>query len=427
MLLYSALLATVLLLRTLWHWKGTAKNMPATELKARLGKVPAELADSVAERTVWLHAVSVGEVLAASRLVRELEAALGPGWRVVVSTTTRTGQQLAREHFGANRVFYVPIDLASSMRAYLDSLRPAAVVLMESEIWPRMLHETKKRGIPVIVANARVSDRSFRRSRYVRWIWKYVLRRVTLWLAQTEEDARRLLAMGALPGSVRVGGNLKFDVRSTAPRPMTEALRRYAAGRPVLVAGSTVVEDRAHEEESLFAAVSDLWKTHPDLLVIVAPRHPERFQTAENLARARGATVRASSILSGADVDRDARIVLLDTIGDLAFVYSIATVAFVGGSMLWAGGHNPLEPAQFGVPIVMGSSFENFREIVRSMQAAHAILIAGNSRELHEAFARLLDHPEEAQEMGAHAREVFEAQAGATQRTVDAVLEQVQR
>ena len=202
MMLYSFALAVGLAGWTL-RWLVPIFRAPEAReaMPQRLGRVPAALATAVAgKRVVWVHAVSVGEVLASTRLVAELEAALGTGWLVVISTTTPTGQALARERFGADRVFYMPLDFAFAVRAYLRVLKPAALVLMESEVWPRMLYECRKAGTPVVVVNARVSDRSFHRSLKVRWIWSRVLRRATLWLAQSEEDARRLVAMGASGG-----------------------------------------------------------------------------------------------------------------------------------------------------------------------------------------------------------------------------------
>jgi 3-deoxy-D-manno-octulosonic-acid transferase len=223
MAVYSALMAAAVVLAAPW-W--LARMLGSGRYRAglgeRLGRVPAELIAAVSgRRVVWVHAVSVGEVLAATRLVAELEAALGAGWLIVISTTTATGQALARERFGAGaagaqagRVFYYPLDFVWAVRAYLRALKPELVVLMESEIWPRMLMECGRRGVPVAVVNARVSDRSFARGVRVKAVWGWVLRRVSLFLAQSEEDARRLVAMGARESSVRAIGNLKYDVRA---------------------------------------------------------------------------------------------------------------------------------------------------------------------------------------------------------------------
>ena len=439
MWLYSALLVVVLVVSSPW-W---VMRMLTTEryregLRERLGQVPPRLREAVGpyaeqRKVLWVHAVSVGEVLAASRLVGELENALrrrGERWRVVVSTTTRTGQALARERFGAERVFYFPLDFAGPVRAWIKALNPGALVLMESELWPRMLHECWLAGIPVIVVNARVSDRSFERAMKVRRWWGPVLRQVSLWLAQSEEDARRLVSMGADAGSVRAIGNLKYDVHAAKESKVAALVKEAAAGRPIVVAGSTTEGksgDRATWEEFV---VLQGWREGADhdpikALLVIAPRHPERFVAIESVViEFRYAVVSKwltnQVVRNGADKPRE--VVILDTIGDLAAVYGVADVAFVGGSLVRRGGHNPLEPAQFGVPVVMGPSYENFRDIVSSMQKANAIRIVQNGDELHSAFAELLANPKVARAMGERGRSVFEKQQGATGRAIEAIL-----
>jgi len=453
MAFYSALLALALVIRTVVYLKPMlAATQDREELRQRLGRVPAALAQAVAgKRVLWVHAVSVGEALASSRLVQELESALGEGWIVVVSTTTRTGQKLARERFGAGRVFFYPLDFAHAVRPYLDALRPAAVVLMESEVWPRMMYECRRRGTPVVVVNARVSDRSFRRSKWVRWIWSRVLRRATLWLAQSEEDARRLAEMGARPECVRAIGNLKYDVRAPKQSRVAGLIKEVAAGRPVIVAGSTVgtmkLED-PNEEEIVLKAWQDLPQRDSGVLLVVAPRHPERFDLVASMVGTSHARATALETLRGPDGFRiEYDVVVLDTIGDLAAVYGIGDVAFVGGSLIRRGGHNPLEPAQFAVPVVMGPSFENFREVVNKMQAADAIRIVGGggqaagvsiaaslreasgrddrselTEELEHVLLELLTDREAARAMGKRGQRVFEEQQGATGRAVEAIL-----
>src|ERR1700761_1093516 len=443
MWLYSVLLAIALVASSPW-W---LTRMFTTEryregLRERVGQVPARLREAVGpyaeqRRVLWVHAVSVGEVLAASRLVGDLENALrrrGERWRVVVSTTTRTGQALARERFGADRVFYYPLDFALPVRAWIKALNPGALVLMESELWPRMLHECFLAGIPVIVANARVSDRSFERAMRVRRWWGPVLRKVDLWLAQSDEDARRLRSMGANAESVRAIGNLKYDVRAPKESKVAALIKEAAAGRPIVVAGSTTEDesgDRASCEE--VAVIQGWWEgtgREPiKALLVIAPRHPERFMAIESLVlEFRYAMVSKwlthEVVRNGNDKPRE--VVVLDTIGDLAAVYGVADVAFVGGSLAKRGGHNPLEPAQFGVPVVMGPSHENFRDIVLSMQKANAIRIVQNSDELHSVLAELLANPKAARAMGERGRSVFEKQQGATGRAIEAILATLQ-
>ena len=443
MWLYSGLLAIALVASSPWWLTRMFRTERYREgLRERLGQVPARLREAVGpyaeqRRVLWVHAVSVGEVLAASRLVGELENALrrrGERWRVVVSTTTRTGQALARERFGADRVFYYPPDFAGPVRTWIKALNPGALILMESELWPRMLHECFLAGIPVIVANARVSDRSFERAMRLRRWWRPVLRKVDLWLAQSDEDARRLRAMGSNPESVRAIGNLKYDVRAPQESKVAALIKEAAAGRPIVVAGSTTEDqsgDRASCEE--VAVIQGWWEgtgREPiKALLVIAPRHPERFVAIESLVlEFRYAMVSKwlthEAVRNGNDKPRE--VVVLDTIGDLAAVYGVADVAFVGGSLAKRGGHNPLEPAQFGVPVVMGPSYENFRDIVLSMQKANAIRIVQNRDELHSVLAELLANPKAARAMGERGRSVFEKQQGATGRAIEAILATLQ-
>ena len=439
MLLYSLLLTVALVLMAPW-WVYRLMTTDRDWLRQRLSGPAAALKEAVrGKRVIWLHAVSVGEVLAASRLVGELETALqvlDAGWVVVISTTTKTGQALAKERFGSERVFYMPLDFAWAIRAYLRVLKPAALVLMESELWPRLLHECERAGVPVAVVNARSSDRSFARGMKVRWVWGRVLRKISLWLAQTEEDARRFVALGAHAEAVKVGGNLKYDVRAPKVSRVAELIKEAAAGRPIVVAGSTVASTEKYIE-SEEAQVVQSWMKGAlplDALLVLAPRHPERFNEAWKIAF-NFPSLKATELLAGkrssdavARTHPDGRsleaidIVLLDTIGDLAAVYGMADVAYVGGSMFPRGGHNPLEPAQFGVPVVMGPSFENFRDIVAKMQAANAICIVNDEEQLEGVMLGMLKDPEAARAMGERGRRVFEEQQGATGRVVAAIV-----
>jgi len=457
MALYSLLLMAVLVVGApYWLVRMATSGRYREGLGQRLGRVSTALREAVAGRkVVWVHAVSVGEVLAATRLVAELEKALGEGWVIAVSTTTATGQRLAKERFGADRVFFYPLDFAWAVRANLRVLKPKLLVLMESELWPRMLVECGRAGIPVAVANARVSDRSYARGLRVRAAWGRVLRRVDLFLAQSEEDARRLVAMGVRVEAVRAIGNLKYDVRAPKASKVAELIKAAAAGRPIVVAGSTVGGTKSGDpnEESWLTTI---WQgMDVEALLVLAPRHPERFQAVADDASKEFATVRATELIAGKEGtqfsyqvrdpgDRRPEIVVLDTIGDLAAVYGIANLAFVGGSVIKRGGHNPLEPAQFGIPIIMGPSSENFRDIVARMKAENAICITDGEAQLpteravpnhpfrSEIYAmrdsletvmmRLLTNYEEAQAMGERGRAVFEAQQGATGRAVEALV-----
>jgi 3-deoxy-D-manno-octulosonic-acid transferase len=426
MLAYSALLTLALALSSPWWLLRMATTERYREgLRQRLGAVPEQLVATIqGKRVVWVHAVSVGEVLAASRLVGELEAALGDGYRVVISTTTRTGQALARERFGSKRVFYMPLDFAFAVRAYMGALKPAALILMESELWPRMLHECVRGGVPVVVANARMSDRSFARAQRMQWIWGRILRKPALWLAQSEQDALRLVIAGVRAERVRVAGNMKYDIRAPKQSRLPEWIRSVARGRPIFVAGSTVDVVPA-EEELVIEAWKESLRGERNALLVLAPRHPERFSVVEALLRSIR-YVKASEHLGaddGAEISSlGIDVVLLDTIGDLAAVFGVADAAFLGGSLVRKGGHNPLEPAQFGVPVVMGPSYENFRDVVTKLKEVGGIRIVHDEVELGGMVAELLANREEARAVGEAGRRVFEEQQGATERSVRAIV-----
>jgi len=419
LIVYSFALAMVLVLGAPWWLVRMATSGKYREgLTERLGLVPRRVREGIAgKRVVWVHAVSVGEVLAASRLIDELGQRLAGGspegaWRVVVSTTTKTGQQLARERFGAERVFYFPLDFAWAVRAWLRALRPKLVVLAETEFWPRMLAECRRGGVPVAVVNARISDRSWPRYRRLAWLWRHFLGGLAVVLAQTDPDAERLLALGA--ANVRVAGNLKYDVRAVRAAPVTEMLReRLPIGAPVLVCGSTL----AGEEELLLETLA------PGIVMVLAPRHPERFGEVAEMLRRRGiAWVRRSEWMLAPSGITPGSVFLLDSIGELASVYSLAQAAFVGGSLVGAGGHNPLEATQFGVPVVMGPSYENFRGIVEELRRHDAIRIV-QAAELKDALAEMLEGGVESRALGARGREVFERESGATERSVKVLIE----
>jgi 3-deoxy-D-manno-octulosonic-acid transferase len=404
-----------------WLWRLATSEKYHEGLRERLGRVPDRLVQGPdgdgGRPLVWLHAVSVGEVLAVTRLVQALDAAL-PGYQVVISATTQTGHALASERFGAHRVFYCPLDLPWAVRAYLQALEPRILVLVETEFWPNLLHGCLRREIPVAVVNARISDRSWPRYRMLRWLWRPILGRLSRVLAQTQTDADRLLALGCQPELVSVAGNLKFDVRVTEEADATRILKSMTASLRFLVAGSTL-ED---EEALLVAEWPRMLAANPRLAMILAPRHPERFEAVAALLEKSGKLWCRRSDWKNRPARplRPGEIVLLDSIGELASIYSLASVAFVGGSLVPAGGHNPLEPAQFGVPVVMGPHYENFVAITDSLREADALRIA-EREDVGTVLIALINDRERAVAMGARGIEVFERQAGATDRCVAAI------
>jgi 3-deoxy-D-manno-octulosonic-acid transferase len=420
MVVYSSLLLAVLVLGAPW-WlvRMATSGRYRAGLAGRLGRVPEGLRAAVAGRdVVWVHAVSVGEVMAATQLIRELKAKL-PGWVVAVSTTTETGQRLALERLPESPVFYLPLDFAFGVRRYLRVLGPKMLVLIESELWPRLMNECAKDAVPMVVVNARVSDRSFPRYMRLRRLWRPLLGKVSLFLAQSKETAERLVKIGAPAERVRVSGNLKYDVRVGEESALTKMLReRLPVDARVVVCGSTL----EGEEKMLLEAWPAVLAGEPRAVMVLAPRHPDRFAAVAGMVAGSGfGLVRASEFRERAGSVEAGSVFLLDTIGDLASVYGLAAVAFVGGSLVAKGGHNPLEPAQFGVPVVMGASYENFREIVEVMRESDAVRIVSTAS-LGEAMVEML-RDDAARAMGERGRAVFGAQAGATARTVEALME----
>ncbi len=412
--LYTALLAFALLVSLpYWLAQWLRHGKYRASLSERLGRVPAKLSGAAGKPTIWVHAVSVGEVLAVSGLVSELKRAF-PQHRVFISTTTATGQQLARGRFGENSVFYFPLDFGFAIRPYLRSLRPELVVIAETEFWPNFLRLAHRSGARIAVVNARISDRSL--SGYRRWrrIIRRVLEPVDLFLSQTEQDRERLVAIGVPENRVQVSGNLKFDAATPAAVPIVArfgAALQQSQTKPVIVCGSSV----EGEEELLLGAFAKVLETHPHAVMILAPRHPERFGVVTQLLEKGRIRFWRRSSWHGESVSGG--IFLLDSIGELAALYALADIAFVGGSLVPRGGHNILEPAQYGVPILVGPYTENFRDIVKSFEIRGAVRVA-TSGELAQAFLELASNEEQRKSMGGLAAETLRAHTGATQRTL---------
>jgi 3-deoxy-D-manno-octulosonic-acid transferase len=422
--IYSALLLAALVVGApYWLLRMATSGRYRAGLAGRLGLIPDALRAAVAGRQVgWIHAVSVGEVMAATQLVRELRIAL-PGWVIAVSTTTATGQRLAKERLPESPIFYLPLDFAFVIRRYLRVLHPSLLILTESELWPNLIQECAHSGVPMVVVNARISDRSLPRYLRLRRLWRPLLAQISLYLAQSDENAARWLRIGAPPDRVRVTGNLKYDVRAAGASALVKPLREYLPeGAAVVICGSTL----EGEEKMLLEAWPAVLAVEPRAVMVLAPRHPDRFPTVAGLVSGSGfPMLRASAFRERPVAVEPGSIFLLDTIGDLASVYSLGTVAFVGGSLIPAGGHNPLEPAQFGVPVVTGPSFENFREIVDAMVLHDSIRVVATDN-LSRALVAMLRNRDDAQALGERGRTFFEAQAGATARTVQALLELMQ-
>ena len=374
-------------------------------VRGRLGRGP----ETKAAGALWIHGVSVGEIAIAATLARALPDDLP----LVVTSITPTGQDLARRTLSDRAtVSYFPYELGFAVRRFFRRHRPAALVLAEGDLWPLVLRHARRARIPVVVVNGRVSDTSYRRMARLRPLLGPLLDPVDRFGVQTNEDRRRLIDLGVPAEKVRRTGNLKFESAEPALGPeLRSRIEAFAAGRAILLAGSTMDA----EETRVLDAFSELPEEGRPLLVI-APRHPERFDDVARLVGERGLTLERRSAQATADrVD----VVLLDTLGELAGLYGIATIAFIGGTLVPTGGHNPLEPARFGVPVTAGPSMENFREIAETFDREDAWRRGHDPRALAAIWSGWLQHPEEARRVGEAGRRLVDRNGGALARTLE--------
>jgi len=404
-----------------------------SNLRERLGwTFPKALRAGTEQRegTIWIHAVSVGEVLAAYPLAKQLKQRHCER-RLVISTTTATGQKLARDRMQfADAIFYFPLDWRGPVRRALNTVRPAAVIIVETEIWPNFLRECRRMGVPVIFVNGRLSERSFRgfhraitfSGGVLRGFLKRILNDATLFLMQGEEDASRLLKLGADAQRITVAGNLKYDLDDPEESMLSKWLAEELARdhrQPVLVAGSIV----ANEETHILQAFAQVERQFPRALLILAPRKPDRFdEAARIIAESNREVVRRSKITfngtGSTTLSAPGSVLLLDTVGELASIYRLADAVFVGGSLVPSGGHNILEPAAFSKAPIYGPSMNNFREMAEKFLNANAAVQVNTPEELGAAWISLLKDDLRAMRMGAAARELVDRNRGATARVL---------
>jgi 3-deoxy-D-manno-octulosonic-acid transferase len=419
-LLYSVVLAALFVLSLpVYAWKGRGTGKYLQTFRERMGRLPASL-NAGRERSIWIHAVSVGEVLAARTLVKPLRERF-PGHRLFVSTTTVAGNGVARSSLpDVDGLFFAPFDWVRPVRRALDALNPALLVLVETELWPNLIHEARRRGTRVAVVNGRISPRSFPRYRRVRALLKTMLGEVDLFLMQGEAHAARVRQMGAPPDRVRVLGNLKYDAPEEvmAPESLAESLGSVIGdgSRPLWVAGSTV----EGEEEIVLRAYGQVRDRVPQVRLLIAPRHPERFGAVPGIVEAAGLRcLRRTSLRPGGWPD--GHVVVLDTLGELARVYPLATVVFVGGSLVPRGGHNILEAAVAGKPVVVGPHMENFQEIADEFVGAGAVVQVPSGDALAAEVSVLLTDAGRRAALGEKARLLVHRNRGALRTTVDAL------
>ena len=439
---YSLLMGfAAVLFSPVWIVQGLRHGKYLSNLKERLGFSFPSLSGLPAVRpaAIWIHAVSVGEVLSAVPLAQKLKQSY-PARPLILSTTTLTGQTLARERMPfADAVIYFPLDWGFCVRRALRAVQPALVVVLETEIWPIFLREAGRGKIPVVFISGRISDRSFARyQHYLRKVGFFLrpllhsaLSNATAFLMQSQTDADRILALGAPPDRVSVSGNVKYDQALPTPTPLSRWLETEARrqGRhPIIVAGSVV----ATEEPLALIAFGVLQGDYPRALLVLAPRKPERFQAAADfIHESKRKFIRRSELpivgngIEGTggnshsvSISDDVTVLLLDSIGELASLYQLADGAFVGGSLVESGGHNILEPAAFGKIPVFGPSMENFAEIASRFVAAKAAVQVESPEDAGVAWIELLRDPDRQHQMGETAKRLVDDSRGATARAL---------
>jgi len=395
-------------------WRELRDSSQRGRLKQRLGFIEPQSTPGC----LWIHAVSVGEVQVAAALVRELKAS-EPGLEIVLTTVTATGAARARAIFGSDvRHCYLPYDLPGAVGRFLDRIRPRAVIVLETEIWPTLYRAISRRGIPLVIASARISDRSVSRYRRMASLVRETLAGDVTIGAQSAADAARFVAVGAPPDRVRVTGNVKFDLEIpesvvTAGRELRD---RCATGRPVWIAGST----HEGEEAAALAAHARVRARHPSALLVLVPRHPQRFDAVRRLldGERRSYAQRSAGVLPA----QGDEVFLVDTIGELQMFYAASDAAFVGGSLVPVGGHSLLEPAVLGLPVISGPWTQNAPEVAELLSRAGALTTVRNHDELARRVVECLDDPARARADGDKGRRAVAASRGAVHRVVETAL-----
>ncbi|MGB7763392.1 MAG: 3-deoxy-D-manno-octulosonic acid transferase [Candidatus Acidiferrales bacterium] len=421
----------MVLLAPYFALQGLRRGKYLGNFRQRMGYLPEGLARDVPARaSIWVHAVSVGEVLASKPVVDGLKNRF-PERPIFLSTTTATGQQLARERIrSAEGVFYFPIDWRAPIRRAFGKIQPALVVILETEIWPNFMREAERAGVPVVFVNSRISERSigrFRRfQRFIGGFFRRVLKSAELLLAQSAEDAGRLKEMGAPEERVEITGNLKYDLEPPGQSAFGEWLAKQIASQerwPIFLAGS-VVEG---EEEAVLAAYDIVQRKWRRALLVLAPRKPERFDAAAAVAKECGWTVvRRSAVDLSAPLDENCDVVILDSIGELAGLYALGDAVFVGGSLVPSGGHNILEPAWFCKVPVFGPSMENFGDIAARFSSMGAGIQVASGERLGKAWVELISDSARREQMGRKARALVEANRGASTRSLERIAQVVE-
>lgn len=393
----------------------------------RFGILPKKLlADVKGRKVIWIHAVSVGEVQAAIPLIHKLLNNF-PNYKFLVTTTTNTGQKIAKEKLKSVsiHVFYFPLDFFWVVSRVLDSIKPAIVITLETEIWPGFLDACFKRNIMVGVINGRLSDKSFNGYKTIKFFLEPILKKINFIAVQTESDKNRFIQLGAQDERIHVIGNLKFDqTLNETPFSHSQTVEFSSLrNRPLLIAGST----HRGEEEILLRSYKELLKIHPTLLFLLAPRHPERLTEVRNIVSNFGFQPIFRSQLPAELPRENGTVIILDTMGELAQIYQLATVVFIGKSLIKkGGGQNPLEPAMHGKPIVTGPYISNFKSIFNELKTNYALIEVNNDKELNAAINNLLTNEDERDKLGLNARKVTERNRGASDKSANLIRDYLQ-
>lgn len=398
-------------------WKG--RKIPGYRQRwpQRLGFIPEQKPG-----TIWLHAVSLGELIAARPLINALRKNF-PKYPVLITNMTASGAGLAAQMANDDiKYAYLPYDVPTAVNRFLDRAQPKLAVIMETELWPNLIHYTAKRGIPILIANARLSERSCKGYRKIKFLTEPLLQDITVIAAQTQADAQRFIDLGASAAKTPAWGNIKFDV--PYPEELVakgRALRQsWGEPRPILIAAST----HGGEEEKVLTAFAQLRESYPQALLILVPRHPERFDEVAALCQKRGfSTVRRSQNLP---CSPETAVFVGDSLGEMFVYYAAADIAFVGGSFAPIGGHNLLEPAALGLPIITGPNMMNFVEITQLLTNASALINVEDENGLLSAWRELLADKSRQQQMGQNAQQVVADNKGALERHVNFIGHQLQ-
>ncbi|WP_372965614.1 lipid IV(A) 3-deoxy-D-manno-octulosonic acid transferase [Marinobacter sp.] len=413
--IYSQLirLALPFILIRLW-WQGRKAPDLRRDWQHRLGMVP-----GISGPVIWVHAVSVGETIAAGPLVRRL-LAKELGATILLTAMTDTGLAQARKMFGDKVAYaYAPYDTPGSIRRFLNHVNPGILVILETEIWPNMIRQCRRRRVPVFLINARLSERSAVGYEKVKGLAAPVMKSISWVAAQAEPDAERFRRIGVAADRVEVTGSVKFDVDIPDDvRKASTAVRKILEGRKVWIAGST----HSGEDEQLLGAHQSIIEHHDDALLIIVPRHPERFDSVAAMAEDKGFRVARRSKNESPE---NVQVYLGDTMGELMMLYGASDIAFVGGSLIERGGHNPLEPAAWGIPVFSGPHVFNFETIYDRLVADQGVQIVQGGADLARAVSHLMADPEECKAYGKRALAVVNKNRGALDKVVDGIIERV--